>query len=248
MKLNKLNKKLMGIFLSFSVIAAFSTAVSAKIKTVEINAVDKQSNEVSDGAKILALSAVYNKLVEKNGLKDQNMVNQNMLSGAGQLTLMKKDGKIPLYYDYSDKDQKAVLTITKLEEAIKNGEAKKINLKDEDIKKSKEKAITQMQQELEKIKTIVENVDEQKKLNLDKDSVEFQKNHYIPDLEKKIEEVKNIKVEEIKKALEFVEFSDLKDVTKETEEHAKNIMSKEDYEKMKKAEEELEKSLISKNM
>ncbi len=247
--MKKLNKKLMGIFLSVSMIAAFSAVASAKIKTVELNVVDEKSNEVSDGAKILALSAAYDKILEKNSLKSQNLVNQNELIPAGELKMFKKDGKMPLYYDYSDQSQLEAIAVNKLEEIIKNGEANKIisGLEDKDIKKSKEKAIKQMQQKLENLKKVVENEDEQKKLNLNKDGVEFQKNDYIPDLEKKIEEVRNIKIEEVQKAKEFVKFKDLKDVTEEIEEHDKSIMSKEDYEKMKKAEEEFEKSLIKKN-
>ena len=247
--MKKLNKKLMGIFLSVFMIAAFSAVASAKIKTVELNVVDEKSNEVSDGAKILALSAAYDKILEKNSLKSQNLVNQNELIPAGELKMFKKDGKMPLYYDFSDKSQLEAIAVNKLEKKIKNGEANKIisGLEDEDIKKSKEKAIKQMQQKLENLKKVVENEDEQKKLNLNKDGVEFQKNDYIPDLEKKIEEVRNIKIEEVQKAKKFVKFKDLKDVTEENEEHDKKIMSKEDYEKMKKAEEEFEKSLIKKN-
>ncbi len=248
--MKKLNKKLMGIFLSVFMIAAFSAVASAKIKTVELNVVDEKSNEVSDGAKILALSAAYDKILEKNSLKSQNLVNQNELIPAEKLKMFKKeDGKMPLYYDFSDKSQLEVIAVNKLKEDIKNGEANKIisGLEDKDIKKSKEKAINQMQQTLENIKKVVENEDEQKKLNLNKDGVEFQKNDYIPDLEKKIEEVRNIKIEEVQKAKEFVKFKDLEDVTEKTQEHAKKIMSKEDYEKMKKAEEEFEKSLIKKN-
>lgn len=246
--MRKLNKKLMGIFLSISMIATFSAVANAQIKTVELNVVDGSNGEVSEGAKVLALSAIYDKFVEQKGLKDQNLVNKNEFTTAGKLALFKnEDGKVKLYHDYSDKDKKEVSSTKELEKSIDNGEINKIVLEKKDIEKSKDRAINQMKQNLKNVKEFVENEDAQKKSGIDKESVEFRKNTYIPDIEQKIKDTKNIKPEEVEKAQKYIKIVDLKDVTKETEEHSKKIMSKEDYEKMKKAEEEFEKSLVSNN-
>ncbi len=297
--MKKLNRKLMGIFLSVSMIAAFSSVASAKIKTAKVNLEVKENTKVSDIAKCMVGVTKYDRFMEKEKINGGNIISQNMLCGAGNMPKMENGGKIPLFIDYTDKDQQKVKNIEKIEDGVNSNKINEIEIKKEDVEESKKKTVKEMKLELKKIENRIEwydkyvkgrdkkdvdykeagkellkneveilkeqGVEEDKiqnfkriveenlknigdlaksNLNLEDETVKFYKDSYKNELEQKIKKVETVKPEEVEKAQKDVNIVEFKDFTKETEESIKNNCSKEDYEKMKKAEEELEKSLI----
>lgn len=164
----KLNKKILGIFLSVVIMAAFGAAANAQIKTTRFDLEFSNNKEVSDVAKILAAVTKEDIFLERQGLGTDNITRSNMLLGAGGLDFSKQNGIVmPIFNDYSDKNEVQVKDNEKLQNGVTNDEINKIEINEEDIEKSRAKTIKQMKAKLEEMEEILKYYNENVEKGID---------------------------------------------------------------------------------